>query len=173
MKRAATIIRAMFAEGRHLQNCFADPAIRHEGYRLAQRTRRIANRLGYKLTAFVPMLVFWLAPLTGQAAPTPAFAAKLADAIYVAEGGTKARVPYGVLSIKPPANVKTPEQLKAWARRITLNSIANNWRRWESAGRPGTFVKFIATRWCPPSADPQGHTNWVRNVTKLLGKDAL
>jgi hypothetical protein len=171
MKRATIIIRAMVIEGRHLQNCFAALSVRNEGYKLEQRAKRIARRLGCKLTAFVPMLL--LLALTANAAPPEGFPAKMADAIYKAEGGTKACVPYGVLSIKPPASAKTPAELSAWARRITLNSVNNNWRRWEAAGKPGTFVAFFADRWCPPSADPQGNRNWKRNVAFLLGKDSL
>jgi hypothetical protein len=86
---------------------------------------------------------------------------RLADAIYRAEGGKKARAPYGVLSVKV--------RDEAHARRITLNSINNNWTRWEKAGKPGEFIKFMGLRWCPPSADPQGHTNWVKNVKAIYG----
>lgn len=81
---------------------------------------------------------------------------RLADAIYRAEGGNRARTPYGVLS------VKTKD-----ARKVTLNSIQNNHARWEKAGRPCSFIRYMGRRWCPPSADPVGHKNWVRNVTKI------
>lgn len=92
----------------------------------------------------------------GTSHPNPE---RLADAIYRAEGGIKARSPYGVLSIKV--------RDAAHARRITINSINNNWARWEKAGKPGTFINFMADRWCPPSADPQGNRNWKRNVKAI------
>jgi hypothetical protein len=98
---------------------------------------------------------------------------RLADAIYRAEGGAKAKVPYGVLSIRPPAHVQTRAQLEAWARQITLNSIRNNWNRWQALDpRPSTldhdgFIDFMADRWCPPSADPIGNRNWKKNVKAL------
>jgi hypothetical protein len=84
---------------------------------------------------------------------------KMADAIYRSEGGAKARVPYGILSVK----VKD----EADARRICINSIRNNIKRWEKAGRPGNFVDFMADRWCPPISDPVGNTNWKRNVKAI------
>jgi hypothetical protein len=53
-------------------------------------------------------------------------------------------------------------------RRVTCNSIRNNWRRWEQAGRPGEFTDWMADRWCPPSTDPVGNRNWKRNIKALL-----
>lgn len=85
-------------------------------------------------------------------------AGKLADAIYLAEGGKKARVPYGVLSVK----VKN----EADARRICLNSIRNNQRRFGKVS-DAEFIRLMADRWCPPSVDPAGNRNWKRNVSAL------
>ena len=97
-----------------------------------------------------------LAVLATAGHPNPE---KLADAICRAEGGAKARCPYGVLSVR----VKDA----ADARRITINSIQNNWKRWERAGKPGEFISFMADRWCPVSADPIGNRNWKRNVKAI------
>ena len=88
---------------------------------------------------------------------------RLADAIYRAEGGAKARSPYGVLSVK----VKD----QADARRVVLISIQNNWKRWEKAGRPGEFIDHMADRWCPASSDPVGNRNWKSNVTKIYNQN--
>lgn len=90
---------------------------------------------------------------------SPDSVARLADAVRVAEGGPRAASPYGVLSVKVSG--------EAHARRVCEASVRANWRRWEAAGRPGGFVRFMAARWCPEAADPQGHENWVRNVGKL------
>ena len=87
---------------------------------------------------------------------------RMADAIYRAEGGGKARVPYGVLSVK----VKD----EADARGITITSIKNNIKRWEKAGKPDTFINFMANRWCPASADPIGNKNWKKNVTAIYNQ---
>lgn len=87
---------------------------------------------------------------------------RMADAIFRSEGGDKARVPYGVLSVK----VKD----KADARRICINTIRNNITRWEKAGKPGDYIDFLANRYCPPSADPVGNRNWKRNVTAIYNQ---
>lgn len=109
------------------------------------------------------LLIFLLALVgTGAlAGPLPLTAARthqLADAIYRAEGGARARVPYGILSV--------PVRDAAEARRVCLNTIRNNHRRWIAAGARGEFIDFLADRYCPPSADPAGNRNWKRNVRR-------
>ena len=95
-------------------------------------------------------------------APLPAHEVeRIVNAIYHAEGGPKARVPYGILSVKVRS--------QAEARRVCANTVRNNWARWEAAGRPGPFLDFLAARYCPPSADPAGHRNWKRNVRTFYG----
>ena len=84
---------------------------------------------------------------------------RIADAIYRVEGGAKAKVPYGILSI--------PVRDEAHARRICLNTIKNNHKRWIAAGKPGDYLDFLADRYCPPSADPKGNRNWKKNIKKL------
>lgn len=39
----------MAIEGRHLHNCMADSRVRAQGWKLMQRAKRIAQRLGYGL----------------------------------------------------------------------------------------------------------------------------
>jgi hypothetical protein len=85
---------------------------------------------------------------------------KIADAIYRIEGGSKARVPYGILSV--------PVKDEADARRICLNTIRNNRERWRKAGQPGDYLDFLADRYCPPSVDKQGNLNWKKNIRKIL-----
>jgi hypothetical protein len=84
----------------------------------------------------------------------------IADAIYRVEGGSRAKVPYGILSIKV--------RDEAHARRICLNTIKNNRVRWIKAGQPGAFLDYLADRYCPRSADPIGNKNWKRNIHKLV-----
>lgn len=86
---------------------------------------------------------------------------RFADAVYRIEGGEKARKPYGVLSVK----VNNKEE----ARRVTINSIRNNWVRWHKAGKPDTFIVFFANRWCPKASDPVGNRNWINNARKIMG----
>lgn len=85
---------------------------------------------------------------------------QLADAIYIAEGGSKAKVAYGILSVKV--------RNAAEARRVCLNTIRNNRKRWLKAGAKGNYIDFLADRFCPPSVDRQGNINWKKNVKRIL-----
>jgi hypothetical protein len=96
------------------------------------------------------------------AAIEPAYADRIANAIYKAEGGPLAKVPYGILSVK----VRGEKE----ARKVCLNTIRNNWRRWKEAGYPGQFIDFLGNRYCPPSVDPVGNRNWRRNVKYFLAR---
>ena len=87
---------------------------------------------------------------------------EIADAIFKAEDSKK--FPYGVRSIDTHGDA-------AYARRITLNSIRNAKRRWNSDGNPGSFLDFMAKRWAPVGAenDPGGlNRHWVKNVRYFL-----
>jgi len=81
---------------------------------------------------------------------------RLADAIYLAEGGRKAKVPYGILSV----HVKD----EAEARRVCIRTIHSAMKTWD--GRKD-FIKHLGEKYCPPSVDRIGHLNWVKNVTRL------
>ena len=85
---------------------------------------------------------------------------QICNAIYRVEGGSRARVPYGILSIKV--------RDEAHARRICLNTIKNNRVRWIKAGQPGAFLDYLADRYCPRSADPIGNKNWKANIKRLV-----
>lgn len=96
---------------------------------------------------------------------TPDQAERLADAIWIAEGGAKTKYPYGIRSINTHGDATK-------ARRICLNTIRNNYVRWVNAGRPGEYVVFLANRYCPVASDPRGNANWIRNV-KFYFKDTI
>ena len=100
---------------------------------------------------------------TAGQALTETEANRIADAIYLAEGGGKARVPYGILSLKV--------RDKAHARRICLNTIRNNYRRWQSTRTNECFLDFLAGRYCPP-IDSEGNKNWKRNVRSILNNSS-
>lgn len=110
------------------------------------------NRHTLALSLFLQLPVF----LQAQSNDT------IADAIYQIEGGARARVPYGILSVKV--------RDKAHARRLCIQTIENNRKRWEKAGKPGEYLDFLADRYCPPSADAVGNRNWKRNIRKELAK---
>ena len=86
---------------------------------------------------------------------------KIADAIYRAEGGARARVPrYGILGV--------PVHGAAEARQVCLRTIDTNRARWTAAGAPGDFIDFLGNVYCPPSADPTGNRNWRHNVKAIV-----
>jgi hypothetical protein len=88
-------------------------------------------------------------------------AERIANAIYIIEGGANASVPYGILSIKV-ANERH-------ARTICLNTIRNTHARWVESGARGNFLNYLADRYCPP-ADSVGNSNWKKNIHSVLNK---
>jgi len=92
---------------------------------------------------------------------------QIANAIYLAEGGEKAKVPFGILSVEC-------EGFDA-CRRVCLNTIRNNRKRYADYGYKDydTYLEFLASRYAPLNADndPQ-HLNkhWLKNVLYFLEK---
>jgi hypothetical protein len=82
---------------------------------------------------------------------------QIADAIYKVEGGSKTKHPYGILSVK----TSNPRQ-------VCLNTIRNNYIRWQKSGSKGDYLDYLANIYCPKSADPQGNKNWKVNIHKLV-----
>lgn len=88
-------------------------------------------------------------------------AEKIADAIYIIEGGKKTKYPYGIKSINTKGNA-------AKARRICINTIHNTHKRWLAANKPIAFVDYLANRYCPPSVDKVGNRRWKANIRKFV-----
>jgi len=88
--------------------------------------------------------------------------AEIADAIYKAEGAAKATYAYGIRSI--------PYKDKADARRICLNTIRNNKKRFLKQSKYKDFIVFLGSRYCPIGCDNDNGTNkyWVKNVMYFL-----
>lgn len=87
----------------------------------------------------------------------------ICDAIFRAEGGAKAQYYYGIRSVH--------YKDIAEARRICINTVRNNKRRWKEAGSKGEFLEFLARRYCPVGAgnDPKGlNKHWLKNVRYWL-----
>jgi hypothetical protein len=91
---------------------------------------------------------------------TPQQIDRIANAIYRIEGGAGTKFPYGIKSVK----FRNP----AHARQICKQTIANNFKRWGAAGRPGVFLDFLANRYCPASCDPLGNKRWKANARRML-----
>ena len=92
---------------------------------------------------------------------------KLADAIFLAEGGYNAEYLYGIRSV----NYDTEQE----ARRICLNTIKNNRKRFAEYGYKNykTYLEFLASRYCPIDCDNDTGTNkyWLKNVRYFLDKN--
>lgn len=113
------------------------------------------------MKTFLLFIVFASAAAAGPI--DEAYAERLADAIWHAEGGKKAKVSHGILSV--------PTRSSAHARAVCLRTIRNTWGRWEAAGRPGDFIDYLAKRYAPEGVanDPRGlNKNWPRNVRSRL-----
>lgn len=90
-------------------------------------------------------------------------AEEIANAIWRIEGGEKTKYPYGIKSIDTGGDVNK-------ARRICINTIKNNFVRWQRDGKPGFYLDYLADKYCPKSADAQGNTNWKKNMRAIIGK---
>ena len=89
------------------------------------------------------------------------------EAIYKAEGGKKAKKPYGILSV--PCNTKKE------CRQICYNTVRNNKKRYKEYGHKqyDTYLEFLASRYAPVGAsnDPTNlNKNWIKNVKYFLKK---
>jgi hypothetical protein len=88
----------------------------------------------------------------------------LADCIFKAEGGAKAQYLYGIRSVK--------YKDEADARRICLNTINNNKKRFLRQDKYKDYLCFLANRYCPVNCDNDRGNNvhWLRNVRYFLKK---
>ncbi len=89
---------------------------------------------------------------------------RLSQAIYKAEGGARAKKPFGILSVKCEG--------KEHCGRICRNTIRNNLKRWDKAGRKEPYLEFLAKRYAPIGAenDQNGlNRNWLKNVSAIYG----
>lgn len=90
-------------------------------------------------------------------AQTPVDVNALADSIRQAEGVWT----YGIKSI--------PCSSEKECRKICINSIRNNLRRYERSDKSLDFISFMGLRYCPPSIHPL-NKNWVLNVKAIYKK---
>lgn len=89
---------------------------------------------------------------------------ELVNAIYKAEGGAKARYAYGIRSV----SYNSIEE----ARRICLNTVRNNKKRFAKQTKYKDYLSFLASRYCPIGCDNDNGTNrfWIANVKYFLGR---
>ena len=89
---------------------------------------------------------------------------RLADSIYRAEGAEKAKKPFGILSI--------PCEGYEECRQICLNTLKNNFKRWEASSKKKPYLEFLAERYAPRKAHPL-NTNWLKNVRYFYNKNLV
>lgn len=103
-------------------------------------------------------LLLTICAYAGETVPMPQGQSEtIANAIYKIEGGDKTKFPYGIKSIK----TSNPRQ-------VCINTIKNNYVRWQRAGSRGDYLNFLAGIYCPKSADPKGYLNWCHNIHSLI-----
>jgi len=90
---------------------------------------------------------------------------QLADSIFVAEGGFRAKKPYGILSV--------PCEGEKECRKICINTIRNNIERYIEWGHKKfpTYLDFLRSRYAPENVknDPNNlNDNWLKNVRNGL-----
>lgn len=90
----------------------------------------------------------------------------LANGIYQIEGGNKTAHPYGIKSIKTNGD-------KTYARKICLNTIKNNYKRWQKTDKSISFLDFLANRYCPVQCDAVGNKHWKNNIKQFAQKNKL
>jgi len=112
---------------------------------------------------FLALLVLLASGISVTAAGSinSAYLAKCVDAIWWAEGGQSTRHPYGVMM---PGVLLTPAE----ARVICERTVRRAFHRWTPGPGKESFARFLGRSYCPPSADPVGHANWIRNVTFFM-----
>ena len=113
-----------------------------------------------KLKYILPLALI-LSSSFAQAKISDEKAAKIANAIFQAEGGTNTAHPYGILT---KYKHTTPRQ-------ACLNTIRHQHANWEAAGSHGDFIEFLGAAYCPVGAknDPKNlNKNWVPNVKSFL-----
>jgi hypothetical protein len=84
-------------------------------------------------------------------------------AIFRAEGGTKASVPYGIMY-----------KGCGWddvdyCHKIAVNTVNNTRKRWIKAGQPKPFLEYLRDRYAPLS-DHHLNSHWLKNVSYFLTK---
>lgn len=89
---------------------------------------------------------------------------RIADAIYVAEGGRKASVPYGIFY--KGCDWDNP----AYCRHICINTLRNTYKRWISSKSPLSYLEFLRDRYCPLSHS-QLNANWLPNLRRIYGSN--
>ena len=118
-----------------------------------------------KITLFTITLLLVLVIIVGMARASEYTDDQIANAIYKAENSVK--YPYGIKFINTYGN-------KEYARKICLNTIRNNRKRFINQARYTDFIEFLGSRYCPTTIKSEYYLNknWVSNVKFWLAKSS-
>lgn len=124
--------------------------------------QRVKKPLNIWWIAF--LIVLWIAAFALIATSSYAEYSddQIANAIYKAENSVK--YPYGIKSIDTHGD-------PVYARKICLNTIRNNRRRFAKQTKHTDYIEFLGSRYCPPSAHSL-NKHWVKNVRYFLQRGA-
>lgn len=129
------------------------------------------NRRGFLPRTLAPLAVMLITLLSAPCGYSYS-TTQIADAIYLAEGGERAKpYYYGIRSI--------PCESKSSCRKICENTIEKNRIRFKKYGykKYKDFISFLASRYCPTEgrnltkAERRINGNWEKNVTFYLAKN--
>ena len=128
--------------------------------------------------AFGISLLMWAALfIAGCFVSNPAHAMEtytdeeIVNAIYKAEGGSKAQYKYGIRSVRYSNETE--------ARKICFNTVRNNRKRFAKYGHRqySSFIQFLGSRYCPTkggnltASEKRLNGNWEKNVRLFLAKE--
>mgnify|MGYP001267185185 CR=1 FL=1 len=114
------------------------------------------------ITSLVVMMLVMSSTVFGQTIDVE----KLANAIYLAEGGSRAVKPYGIL--KDYCKKGDPD---GQCRKGCIQTINKRYKMWD---KQGDFISYLSKSYCPIGAenDPKGlNKNWVKNVSHFYNKE--
>ena len=141
-----------------------------EEYQCWQKIQDIKDLAVMVTILFTVMIVLFCTSAHAQLAPTllptEVNVEKLADAIFLAEGGYKATYLYGIRSVSYDS--------EAEARQICIRTIRNNFKRFNNQTKYSDYLAFLGSRYAPTKNcdnDPRGLNNhWVKNVRSIYGR---
>jgi hypothetical protein len=117
-----------------------------------------------KMVAVILVSILLCSNLFAHEELEPIYFERLAKAIYLAEGGTKASKPFGVMMKKC-----TKENI-AFCRKACIQTIAHAWNDFDGEGE---FLDFLQKRYCPINSDTDNGTCkfWKSNVESLYAEN--
>ena len=143
VKMSLVSLLKMIDQPKTCRGCFeCQPATNQEG---AMRRSRSVRRFMILILLVILCVTIWQVYESGirygSHGNREDYFERVVMAIYEIEGADKARVPFGIGSVKC-ADYSDCKQ-------VAYNTVKNNWNRWESAGQPGTYSECLAKRYCP------------------------